>query len=54
MKRKAAKLEATTNNMTPTESMSKESGRSQLDDQKVDRAANRNSKHGIHGAPKHD
>ncbi|WP_353856009.1 hypothetical protein [Bacillus sp. Bos-x628] len=49
MKRKAAKNEALTNNMTPTESMASDNGQTQFDEQSIDRQANRNSHQGKQG-----
>lgn len=49
MKRKAAKNEALTNNMTPTESMAHDQGQTQFDEQSEDRQANRNSHQGKQG-----
>lgn len=49
MKRKAAKNEALTNNMTPTESMAHDQGQTQFDEQSRDRQANRNSHKGKQG-----
>lgn len=50
MKRKAAKNEALTNNMTPTESMAHDQGQTQFDEQSEDRQANRNSHQGKQGS----
>ncbi|MFS0654380.1 hypothetical protein [Bacillus sp. 179-C3.3 HS] len=54
MKRKAAKNEALTNNMTPTESMAHDQGKTQYDEQSLDRQANRNSHQGKQGGASRD